>query len=133
LSEGTQLQGVMFSYNKHEAAYLNIVLTQPSVCKAGHKSVILFTQLLYRHVQYITARLCLINCTVYRHYRGKRWYSWLRNCAASRKIAASIPDGVIGILHLHNPSGRTMTLGSTQTLTEMSTRNISWGVKAAGA
>jgi len=36
-------------------------------------------------------------------------------------------------LHLHNPSGRTMTLGSTQTLTEMSTRNISWGVKAAGA
>jgi hypothetical protein len=29
--------------------------------------------------------------------------------------------------------GRTMALGSTQPLTEMSTRNISWGVKAAGA
>jgi hypothetical protein len=28
---------------------------------------------------------------------------------------------------LHNPSGRTMALGSTQSLTEMSTRNISWG------
>jgi len=26
-----------------------------------------------------------------------------------------------------NPSGRTMVLGSTQPLTEMSTRNISWG------
>jgi len=26
-----------------------------------------------------------------------------------------------------------MVLGSTQPLTEMSTRNISWGVKAAGA
>jgi hypothetical protein len=26
-----------------------------------------------------------------------------------------------------------MALGSTQPLTEMSTRNISWGVKAAGA
>jgi len=26
-----------------------------------------------------------------------------------------------------------MTLGSTQPLTEMSTSNISWGVKAAGA
>jgi hypothetical protein len=26
-----------------------------------------------------------------------------------------------------------MTLGSTQPLTEMSTRNISWGIKAAGA
>ena len=34
---------------------------------------------------------------------------------------------------LHNPSDRTMALGLTQPLTEMSTRNISWGVKAAGA
>ena len=33
----------------------------------------------------------------------------------------------------HNSSGRTMALGSTQSVTEMSTRNISWGVKAAGA
>jgi hypothetical protein len=35
--------------------------------------------------------------------------------------------------HWHNPSGRTMALGSTQPLTEMCTRNLSWGVKAAGA
>jgi len=28
-----------------------------------------------------------------------------------------IPDGVIGIFHSHNPSGRTMTLGLTQSLT----------------
>jgi hypothetical protein len=35
--------------------------------------------------------------------------------------------GVIGILHWHNPSGRTMALGSTQPLTEMSTRDISSG------
>ena len=32
-----------------------------------------------------------------------------------------------------SPSGRTMALGSTQPLTEMSIRNISCGVKAAGA
>ena len=32
-----------------------------------------------------------------------------------------------------NFSGRTVVLGSTQPLTEMSTRNISWGVKATGA
>ena len=37
------------------------------------------------------------------------------------------------IFFLHNPSGRTMALGLTQPLTEMSTRNISWVVKAAGA
>jgi hypothetical protein len=29
--------------------------------------------------------------------------------------------------HWHNPSGLTMALGFTQPLTEMSTRNISWG------
>jgi len=63
---------------------------------------------------------------------GTRWRGWLRHCATSRKIAGSIPDGVIGIFHWHNPSGRTTALGSTQPLTEMSTRNISWGVKAAG-
>ena len=32
----------------------------------------------------------------------------------------------------HNPSGRTMSLELTQPLTEMSTRNISWGIKVAG-
>ena len=47
--------------------------------------------------------------------------------ALRRKVAGSIPDDVIGIFHLHNPSGCTMGLGSTQPLTEMSTRNISWG------
>ena len=52
---------------------------------------------------------------------------WLRRCATNRKVAGSIPDGVIGIFHLHNPSYPTMALGSTQPLTEMSTRSISWG------
>jgi hypothetical protein len=52
--------------------------------------------------------------------------SWLRHCATSWKVSGSIPDGVIGIFHWHNPSGCTMALGSTQPLTEMSTRNISW-------
>jgi hypothetical protein len=42
-------------------------------------------------------------------------------------------DGVSGFFHWHNPVGRAMALGSTQPLTEMSTRNISWGVNAAGA
>jgi len=54
-------------------------------------------------------------------------------CATNRKIAGSIPGGVIGIFHLHNPSDRTMGLGSTQPLTEMSTMSISWGVITAGA
>ena len=36
-------------------------------------------------------------------------------------------------LCLCNPSGRTVALGSTQPLTEFSTRGHPWGVKAAGA
>ena len=30
---------------------------------------------------------------------------WLRYCDTNRKVAGSIPDGVIGIFHLDNPSG----------------------------
>jgi len=48
------------------------------------------------------------------------------------KVADSIPDGVID-LRWHNVSGCIMALRATQHLIEMSTRNISWGVKAAGA
>jgi len=43
-----------------------------------------------------------------------------------------IPDGVNGIFCWHNPFGHTMALGSTQPRTEMSTRNISWGIKVVG-
>jgi len=52
---------------------------------------------------------------------------WLRRCAITRKVTGSIPDGVIGIFRLHNPSDRTMALGSTQPLTEMNTRSMCWG------
>ena len=66
-------------------------------------------------------------------WRGRQWHSWLRHCATSWKVAGSIPNVVIGIFHRHNHSDRTMALGLTQPLTEMSTKNICWGVKAAGA
>jgi hypothetical protein len=63
--------------------------------------------------------------------RGTWWrHSWLRQCATSQMVAGSIPDGVIGIFHWHNPFSCTMALRSTQPLTEMSTMNISWRVMA---
>jgi hypothetical protein len=58
---------------------------------------------------------------------------WLRYCATNQKVAGSIPDGVAEFFIYINPSDRTTALGSTQPLTEMSTRSISWGVNAAGA
>jgi len=48
------------------------------------------------------------------------------------KVAASIPDGVIEIFLWRDTSSRTTALRPTLPLTEISTRNISWGVKAAG-
>jgi hypothetical protein len=44
---------------------------------------------------------------------GAAYRSWLRHCAASLKVAGSIPDKV--------------ALGSTQPLTEMSARNLPGG------
>ena len=69
---------------------------------------------------------------------------WLIDCGPSGKLSSSfqfytnlkvtgsIPDGV-GIFLWRNPAGHTISLGLTHPLTEMSTRNNSWGVKAAGA
>jgi hypothetical protein len=39
----------------------------------------------------------------------------------------SIPDKVIGVFQLTNPSSRAMALGLAQPLTEMSTRNLPVG------
>jgi hypothetical protein len=58
---------------------------------------------------------------------------WLRRCATSRTVPGSIPGVVTGFFSDIFPSDLTMTLESTQPLVKMSTRNISWGVKAAGA
>jgi len=52
---------------------------------------------------------------------------WLRCCATNRKVAGSNPTGVSGFFIDISPSDRTMALGSTQPLTEISTRSISWG------
>ena len=63
---------------------------------------------------------------MYNHL-GTAVAQWLRYCATNEKVTGSIPTGVIGIFHWHNPSYGTMALGLTQPLTEMSTRSISWG------
>jgi hypothetical protein len=45
----------------------------------------------------------------------------LGHCDTSRKVVGLVPDG------------GTVALGSTGPLIDMTTRNISWGVNAAGA
>ena len=58
---------------------------------------------------------------------------WLRCCATNRKVAGSIPDGVIGMFHSHNPPDRTMALGSTQVSNRNEYQENFLGVNAAGA
>ena len=53
--------------------------------------------------------------------------------ATRRKMVGSIPYAVNGIFHWRNFSGRTIVPGSTQSLAEMSTIDMSRGVKASGA
>ena len=60
-------------------------------------------------------------CTVTVKERGAVWRSY----ATTWQVAGSIPDGVRIFSPWHNPAGRTMALGSTQPLTEMSTRCVS--------
>jgi hypothetical protein len=61
-------------------------------------------------------------CTYYQMQQ-----SWLGHYATGRKIAGSIPDEANGFFNLPNSSSRTMVLGSTQPLTEMSTRYLPGG------
>jgi hypothetical protein len=51
----------------------------------------------------------------------------LRHYATRRNVADSIPGEVTGFFSWPNPSSRIMALGSTQPLTEMSTRNLPGG------
>ena len=39
-----------------------------------------------------------LNCTP-KKTGGNQWRNWLRHCASRRKVAGSIPDGVIRIVH----------------------------------
>jgi hypothetical protein len=57
---------------------------------------------------------------------GTQWRRWLRRCATRLKVAGSIPDGVTKFCYGLSPSGRTVTLGLTQPVTEMGTRGTSW-------
>jgi hypothetical protein len=52
---------------------------------------------------------------------------WLRCCATNRKVAGSIPGGVMEFFIVIKTPDRTMALGLTQPLTEMSTGSVPWG------
>ena len=64
---------------------------------------------------------------------GMRWRSWLRNFTTSRGVAGSIPEGVMGFVNdIILPAG-VLDLASTQLVTDRSTVDTYWRVKAADA
>ena len=77
-------------------------------------------------LQYVTLSDTVSNSTgakfmvhfylVSRNRGGTRCSRWLRHCATSRKVAGSIPDGVIDIFHGYKSSDRTVALVLTQPL-----------------
>jgi hypothetical protein len=61
-----------------------------------------------------------------------RLRSWLRHYTTSQTEEGSISDDVIGFFNWLNPSSSNMALGSTQPLTEVSTRNLPGGKRWLG-
>jgi hypothetical protein len=57
-------------------------------------------------------------------HRAMRQHSWLRHYVTSRKVAGLFLDKVTGFFNQPNPSSCIMALGSTQPITELSTRNL---------
>jgi hypothetical protein len=68
-----------------------------------------------------------VNYNMYKGLGDARQRTWLSQYATSRKVEGSIPDEVTGFLNWFDLSSRTMALGSTQPLTEMSNRNLPGG------
>ena len=100
--------------------FLTILRTSKSFSFVKSQPRISEVRFIYRplHVGFTVGRVAV------RLWIGLTWFS--PHCTIPA-VAGSIPDGVTGNFHWQNPSGLTMTLSLTQSLREMSTRNISWG------
>jgi hypothetical protein len=83
------------------------------------KCTLLYELILQQSIPISVRVIEIVHVTILGHY------------ATNRKIAGSIPDEVVVFLlfffNLPDPSSRTMALGFTQPLTEMSTRNLPEG------
>jgi hypothetical protein len=107
------------------------LLTAIRLPAGGSTTVHIYTQTIHRKTQnkkYMV--ICLLIMKIHSIFAGACGSAGSWGTTVNWKVWISIPDGVIGYFHGHNPFGRAMILRSTQSLTEMSTRNISWGVKA---
>jgi hypothetical protein len=95
---------ISFFYNEfHKKRGISWVILF-SVSKEKHFPVKLLMKTWEHIFSYIIKRLA-------RNWGTLPVAQWLRHCATSRKVAGWISDGVTGIFHWHNPSGRTLAWG----------------------
>jgi hypothetical protein len=66
-------------------------------------------------------------------YSAIRLHDAVLSPGTSRKVVGSIPENISEFFNSPNPSKRTMTLESTQPLTEMRIRNLPGGEAEVGA
>jgi hypothetical protein len=97
--------------------------TNSDLCQLQHKLIGFYNP---DESVYSAVRTVFLNKAVCAEETGTAVAQWLRHCARNQKVVFSIPDGVMEFFIDINPSDRTMVLGPTQPLTEMSTRIISW-------
>jgi hypothetical protein len=87
-----------------------------------------YTALYHRKYNSSTGKLIvLIIIVVQTKPWGTRYLSWLRHYPTSRNAAGWNPDEVIRFFNLPDPSSRTMVLGLTQRLTEVTIRSLPRG------
>ena len=91
-------------------------LPEDGTSLSKHVAVYVCCVYLWRSALWDNTVSVVSNLTRLLTFRGGTWFrSWMRQCTASRKDAGSILDGVIGIFHWHNSSGRTRALGVDST------------------
>ena len=130
---GNQLTRVAASSQKNGSLTLKVLTISITLGVKGLNTAWLQHVTLSDIVSNSTGEKSVVNFhLVQRNSWDTRWCSWLRHCVSNWKDAGSIPDGIIDIFHGHNPSSRTMALGLTHLLKEMSNSNISWEGKGGG-
>ena len=132
LSEISQTPSKHTKFNRRHSPFPSLQLAMPLNTHRGHAAGGPIEALYYKpEGRGFDSRWCHWNFLLMQSFRphcGPGVDSASnRNRATSSKVAGSIADSVTGIFHLYNPSGRTVALGSTQSLTEMRARDIPWG------
>ena len=118
LASGTDARFVFLLANGDESCGRESALHEPSIHCLWPSQRVSYLLAVVFHIRFLT--YCVRSILIVFSYFRLRF-------PVSLEGRGFDSDGVIGIFQWRNSSGRTMALGSTQPLTKMSTRIISWG------